>query len=176
MAGQSPGHSKWSRRLWRIIYGRFCDACVILWFNRGKVKSEAEWIQFPNFTRCTCRFYTGVLSLPPASFSWLAFFVKLSSSLNRPGKILLWVIHRKPPDEHFWSLHSGPFLLQHTAYDFPVCDEPTHVSVEITPPKEREIIIESLSKWHHRLLLLSVHKNIIVACHFAWKIKPMCPV
>lgn len=62
---RGQGTPKWSRQLWRIIYGRLCDAGVVVWFNREKMKSEAEWIQFPNFTGCTCRLYLGVLWRSP---------------------------------------------------------------------------------------------------------------
>lgn len=99
---RGQGTPKWSRQLWRIIYGRWCDAWVVLWLNRQKMKSEAEWFQFPNFTRCTCRLYIGCHGVlpphpPPSQAASHSFHTaKVSSSLTRPLKVL----HDSTLDSH----------------------------------------------------------------------------
>lgn len=138
MAGQGPGHSKWSRRLWRIIYGRFCDACVVLWFNGGKVKSEAEWIQFPNFTMCTHKFlYWDNYRCPQLLF---IDFILCKSEL------LLEQTHEKPTLGHTQEVFKLTFFkftqqtfstVTRTVYDISVYDEQTHISMEITPEMKR---------------------------------------
>lgn len=103
------------------------------------------------------------------------------------SELLLEQSHEKPTldhtQEHFSSPPNEPFLLWHTVHDISVYDEQAHISMEITLPNEEKIIVESLSKWNHRWLLLVVHKNSILACdnmghlrtsqhcHFARKIK-----
>lgn len=67
----------------------------------GKMKPEAEWIQFPSFTRCTCKFCTGVLSLPSASFHGFYSLQKCVLPWTDPWQYCVGSFTRSPQDNTF---------------------------------------------------------------------------
>ena len=74
----------------------------------------------------------------PSFFSWLSVFAKVSSSLNRPVKVLLWIIHRSLQDNTLKSQQQTYSAVTHMVDDILVYDEQTHVSMEITLQKKEK--------------------------------------